>query len=157
MIAWKETYDGDQKARELADRHYSRKTVGARLFCGPGEKLILITADKKAVFVWRKCRYRMDGQTGVECTMFRNEGGKLSSSLIIEACKWAWMRWPGERLFTYVRDAAVKSSNPGFCFLSAGWSKCGRNKFGKLTILENLNYSEELPVFIQPRQQLLFG
>lgn len=156
MPIWLLSYDGNPAARQLADRHYSRKTKGAILFCGPGEKMVLMTADKKAVFVWRKCNYRLDTQTGVECTMFRNEGQELSSELIKEACKWAWMRWPGQRLFTYVKDSAIKSTNPGYCFKKAGWSKCGRNKFGKLTILENVNYSSELPILIQPQQLALF-
>lgn len=145
MPIWCLSYDGNPYARILADRHYSRKTKGAKLFCGPGEKMVLMTADKKAVFVWRKCKYRLDKQQGIECTMFRNEGQELSSELIREACKWAWMRWPRQRLFTYVKDSAIKSTNPGYCFLKADWNKCGRNKFGQLTILENTNYSSDLP------------
>ena len=135
-MIWIKTKDGDPDCRELADRHYSRKTKGAKLFCGPGEKLVLKTADKKAVFVWRYAKYRKDGQEGIECTMFRNEGDMLSSVMIQEACDWAWQKWPNARLFTYIKDGAIKSSNPGCCYKKAGWVKCGRNKSGKLSILE---------------------
>lgn len=138
-VGWIETKDGDSFARQLADRHYSRKTRGARLFVGPGEKLVMVTPDYKALFVWRISRIRKDGQTGVECTIFRNESNLLSSELIKEAVKVALERWPDEkRFFTYVKDSAVKSVNPGYCFKKAGWKYCGRNKTGKLTILELL-------------------
>ena len=36
----------------------------------------------------------------------------------------AWERWPGERLFTYVDPNKVRSFNPGYCFLRAGWDRC---------------------------------
>jgi hypothetical protein len=72
----------------------------------------------------------------VNCAIFRNEGQRLSSDLILAAEEMAWRRWPGERLFTYVWDAKVKSVNPGYCFKMAGWTSCGRNKDGRLTILE---------------------
>lgn len=135
---WMITRDADPDARRLADNHYSRKTKGAPLFCGPGEKLVLISPDKKALFVWRKNRYRQDGQEGVECTLFRNEGAHISSELIREAVKLARRKWPGERLFTYVWPSALKSTNPGFCFLRAGWRVVGWNsgKRHKLLLLE---------------------
>ncbi len=136
---WIKTRDGDPKARELADRHYSRKKKGAALFCGPGQKLVLVTPDYRALFVWRKAIYRKDNQVGVECTLFRNEGDILSSQLIKEAEEFAKQKWPGERFFTYVWGKKVKSSNPGYCFVKAGWRKCGKNKDGRLTIFEKVN------------------
>jgi hypothetical protein len=157
MAIWLEIWDGHPIARQIADRHYSRKTKGACQFVGPGEKLVLITPDQTALFVWRKAKYRLDNQEGVECTLFRNEGDQLSSELIREACRWAWRKWPGERLFTYVKDAAIRSTNPGYCFQMAGWRKCGRNKFGQLTIMENTEYSDEKPIDLGPKQAALFG
>ena len=68
--------------------------------------------------------------------MFRNEGPILSSTLILEAEQLAWRRWPGTRIYTYVCDPKVNSTNPGYCFLRAGWRRCGRNKHARLTILE---------------------
>jgi hypothetical protein len=79
---------------------------------------------------------RLDNQTGVNCAVFRNEGAGLSSDLIREADELAWQRWPGERHFTYVWDEKVRSRNPGYCFLKAGWQRVGRNKDGRLTLLE---------------------
>jgi hypothetical protein len=105
------------------------------LFVGPGEKMLLMTTDGRALFVWRKF-ISGDGQQGVNCAVFRNESDVLSSELILEAEQLAWNRWPGERLYTYVNAKAIQSSNPGFCFLKAGWKRCGITKVNKLVILE---------------------
>jgi hypothetical protein len=104
------------------------------LFCGPGEKMVLLTENKDALFVWRKFIDR-SGQKGVNCAVFRNEGKILSSKLIIESVKIAQQKWPGERLYTYVNAKKIRSTNPGYCFLVAGWKKCGITKKG-LIILE---------------------
>ncbi len=135
---WMITKDGDPAARELADKHYSRKTPGAPLFCGPGDRLILVTPDYRALFIWRRERFRRDGQQGVNCAIFRNESHVLSSELIKDAVQIAWRRWPGERLFTFIRANAIRSNNPGCCFKKAGWRTCGRSHVHGLVILELL-------------------
>jgi len=43
---------------------------------------------------------------------------------------------PDERLYTFVNPRKIRSSNPGYCFLKAGWRKCGITKWQKLVILE---------------------
>lgn len=131
---WRYAIDGDHAGRELYRRHYSARQYRdgrrPRLFVGPGEKLVLVTHDGRALFVWR--RFNDDsGQQGVNCAVFRNEGHALrSSELIREADAVAWDRWPGERLYTYVDPGAIRSSNPGYCFKVAGWRWCGRTKGG---------------------------
>lgn len=99
--------------------------------------MVLLTELADALFVWRKF-ISDDGQTGVNCSVFRNESSALSSELILEAEQFAWQRWSGERLYTYVSPLAVKSANPGYCFLMAGWRKCGVTKAKKLLIFEKL-------------------
>ena len=139
MIHWLHCKDGDPRALALYLRHYSARHYKdgrrRRLFVGPGEKLVLLTVDCTALFVWRKF-LSMDNQVGVNCAVFRNEGPILSSTLITEACAIAWAKWPNERLYTYVNDSKIKSPNAGYCFKAAGWNTCGRNKTGKLSILE---------------------
>ncbi len=134
---WREAKDGDDRARGIFERHYSRKHYadGRRplLFVGPGEKMVLLTAGCDALFVWRKF-LSGDGQRGVNCAVFRNEGPLLSSFLIEEACQLAWGRWPGERLYTYVNPRKVRSSNPGYCFLMARFKRAGVTKWNKLLI-----------------------
>jgi hypothetical protein len=43
--------------------------------------------------------------------------------------------WVGARHYTKVNPKAVRSRNPGFCFMAAGWRRCGMTK-GGLIILE---------------------
>lgn len=139
LSTWIPILDGDDSARELFDRHYSRYFYAdgrqPRLFCGPGFKLVLSTPCRRAMFVWRKFR-SMDDQTGINCAVFRNEGAGLSSELIRAADIIADRRWPGERHYTYVNAAKVASPNAGYCFLMAGWRRCGLTKRRGLIILE---------------------
>lgn len=142
---WLPVKDGDPRAAALYRRHYScyqykdnrRNQHGYRnrfLFLGPGEKIVLMTVNCDALFAWRKFIDK-SGQEGVNCAVFRNESPILSSVLILEAEQHAWARWPGQRLYTYVNAGAIKSSNPGWCYQMAGWTKCGITK-GGLVILE---------------------
>lgn len=141
--AWYGVKDGDAGIRDMKNRHYSRRVYrdGRRivLSCGPGEKMLLKTPDGLAAFIWLKFK-DASGQTGISCAMFRNEGSALSSDLIREACALAWGRWPGERLYTYVNPRRIKSTNPGYCFIKAGWRACGKTK-GGLIVLECLPFS----------------
>lgn len=143
---WTQVKDGHPRLAELYRRHYScyqyadnRRAQGGyrnrNLVMGPGEKMCLMTPDWNAAFGWRKF-IDDSGQQGINCAFFRNESDALSSYLILEAEKLAWYRWPNERLYTYVNAAAVKSSNPGYCYLKAGWRKCGFTKSRHLIILE---------------------
>ena len=122
---WRRALDGDPEGLAIYGRHYSARTYrdGRRrkLFVGPGEKLVLVSFDGLALFVWRS--FRDDsGEEGINCAVFRNEGAGRSSDLIREAAAIAWSRWPGERLYTYVDASKIASTNPGYCFLAAGWS-----------------------------------
>jgi hypothetical protein len=137
---WIPVKDGDARARGIFSRHYSRHHYkdGRKpmLFVGPGEKLVLLNQDCTALFVWRK--FIEQGETkpkGVNCAVFRNEGKELSSELIKAADEIAWQRWPQERLYTYINPKQIKSTHAGFCFLMAGWNKCGVSK-GGLIVLE---------------------
>ena len=141
---WFRVTKTDPRAVGLYRRHYSamkNHKTSAQLrragIAGSGESITLMTPDGLALFGWRHDIVpRKDGQIGVNCTIFRNEGPILSSALIQEADDLCWQRWPGQRLFTYVGDSQIRSTNPGFCFQQAGWAKCGRNGDGRLSILE---------------------
>lgn len=139
---WTEVYDGNPTAFSLFRRHYSfgrsaRVPETETRIAGPGEKMLLLTADARALFVWRKFISK-DGQQGVNCAAFRNESRILSSTLILEAMSLAWERWPGERFYTYVNPRKVRSTNPGYCFQRAGWRRCGITKTRRLLVLEVL-------------------
>jgi hypothetical protein len=133
---WVASTSGDRLGFAMARRHYSadkNKHPKQRQFVGPGEKMVLVGWMCQAVFAWCKS-IRDDGQTGVNCTIFRNESQHRSSDMILEAMELAWERWPGERLFTFVNPKAVASCNPGYCFLMAGWKRCGKSKKGLVVL-----------------------
>lgn len=136
---WVRTLDGDLDGLALYRRHYSRRPYkdgrDPALFVGPGDKLVLIAPDLSALFVWRKFKDdAIPPQTGVNCAVFRNEGARLSSGLILAAEPYAYDRWPREnRLYTYVNAKRVRAKrDPGRCFLRAGWRRCGTTKGGLL-------------------------
>lgn len=140
-VTWIEVHDANDTGRALFHRHYSYAPYrdGRRplKFVGPGENMVLLTVDAKALFVWRKF-ISAANQHGINCSIFRNEGPRRSSDLIREADQLAWERWPGERHYTYVNPRKVRSTNPGCCFLKAGWRKCGITQKRKYLILEIL-------------------
>lgn len=141
---WIQIKDADNSAREIFDRHYSRYHYAdgrkPAKFIGPGQYMLLITQDARAIFAWRKF-ISADGQEGINCAIFRNEGtdSGISSVLIRDAMRLAWQRWPRERLFTYVNPRGIKHKrDPGRCFIKAGWRHCGITKARKLLIFECL-------------------
>ena len=85
---WVPVKDGNDTGRDIFDQHYSRYHYAdgrkPLLYVGPGQKMVLITPDALALFVWRKF-ISMDHQEGVNCAVFRNEGAGLSSDLIKSA------------------------------------------------------------------------
>ncbi len=124
---------------ELANRHYSRKRP-ANAVGSPARSLVLRDFAGTVAFVWTWPRdgYRRDGQTGANCEMFRNESGWRSSDLIIAAEAWVRHAWPGVgRCFTYVDATRVRSPNPGYCFLRAGWHRVGRSRSGKILLTKD--------------------
>ena len=145
---WYLTKDGDASCLALYERHYSayqyKDGRKRKLFTGPGEKIVLRTADGDAMFVWRKF-IDASGQQGINCAVFRNESPHLSSDLIRQADAIAYFYWPGERHYTFVNAGSVRSKNPGFCFLRAGWRRCGMTKGGLLIF-------EHLPSFMDRRK-----
>jgi len=148
---WLPAKDGDPRVYELMKRHYTfrpyadgrrqnQSNRNRKLIVGPGEKMVLLTVDCDALFVWRKFIDK-GGQIGVNCAVFHNEGELLSSTLIQEAEELAWQRWPGERLYTYINANKIRSVNPGYCFKAAGWRMFGKTANG-LVILEKLSKGE---------------
>jgi hypothetical protein len=130
---WIVGQDAEPELREMHCLHYSKYHYKdgrtPQKFVGPGEYIVLTTPTRTALFVWRK--FRDDsGQWGINCSIFRNQSGIRSSDLIGEADAIADFCWPGARHYTYVRASAVKSRNPGWCFICAGWHRVGTTKSG---------------------------
>lgn len=132
---WYLTKDGDWTLLALHSRHYSyRKSRTSRTMAqmvGPGESIVLRTRKGDAGFVWR--RFIDDSEErGVNCAFFRNESSHQASELIRQADAIADFAWPCARHYTYVDPKAVRSTNPGYCFIAAGWKRTRRlTKSGK--------------------------
>lgn len=137
---WIRIRDGNETAMTIFLRHYTaRQQRKIRQFIGPGEKMPLLTPDASALFCWRKF-INDDGQQGVNCAVFRNEGTAVASGLILGAELEAQARWPRERFYTYVDPVEVKPTMfrgfPvwGWCFYKAGWKFHGVSKSGKIIL-----------------------
>ena len=145
IVRWLISDKGDPVARRLVDGitvngapHYSRQTPGAKQWTRNGQNLVFVTANGLAVW----CTFRPtpgkatrpDGLDAWECTMFRNEGGGLSSELIQEAHLLSLALWgatPRDGLITFIRPDRVRSRNPGYCYKRAGWAVNGAARDGK--------------------------
>lgn len=134
-------------ARALADRHYSRQTVGAHDFMPPGRTLVLLTVCGRAVW---GCVENLDPAGGLRwrCTIFRNEGAGLSSMLIAEATQETMRAWqghlPNTRLSTEVDPLRTRHKrDPGRCFRRAGWTVRGLRR--SLLILDAPGEVERVP------------
>lgn len=126
--------------------HYSRRTPGSKTFTGVGREIVLVTSCGRAVWACVYQQTPMARGTGASRgragdtdrkarhiwrnMMFRNCGAGQSSDLIREATERTYEEWekrygslPAERLRTEVDTRAVRSTNPGFCYLQAGWIK----------------------------------
>lgn len=144
MSRWIEIDKGDPRGRALADRHYTRVSVGHPMWTRPGYSQCLYTEQRNgraAVLVWWRPKWesgikgteRKDGLRCIKCTIFRNETRFLSSQLITEAlsCLAAWQHandtaFP-DGVVTGVNsgqttNGRAATSLPGECFRRAGFT-----------------------------------
>lgn len=130
----------DFEMSQLADRHYSRRTKGARQFCYSGRKLVLRNCEGTVLWVWMypDPTMRMDAQTGYNCSIFRNESQRKSSEIILEAEGFAVTKWGPGRAYTFIDSSKIRSSNPGCCYKKAGWKFEGMTKGGKHILVKQL-------------------
>lgn len=107
----------------LAREHYSRQHPDSLKIGPPGRHLVLVTPCQRAVWDSHWTDFPDDGLRAWRCSMFRNEGAGLSSDLILSAMAFTVERWghAPDGWVTWVDPAEVQSSNPGYCFLRAGW------------------------------------
>lgn len=130
---WLGVRKSNAQARALADRHYSRQTIGADDFMPPGKVLVLVTPCGRAV--WGAIE-NLDpvGELRWRVSIFRNEGAGRSSDLIrsaTETTRRFWVRRygspPPAPLRTEIDPLLVRRKrDPGRCFLRAGWRVVGR-------------------------------
>ena len=148
-LLWRLSHRFDPAAVAIADRHYSRQKPGTPQFMPPGRCLVLLadTADGRALWgsSWPLAKYTQHAWAGAWiCSLFRNEGAALSSEMIrqaVAATRAHFGEPPQLGIVTFVQPAAIRSTNPGYCFLKAGWRRVGKTKGG-------------LPVLQQPPHEM---
>lgn len=112
------------------------------MFCRPGYNMVLLahTNVGRAVWVWFRPKWesgivgteRKDKLRAIECTLFRNESGILSSVLVTQAAA-ALLTWDHARDVEW-EDGMITGINsnktsrrrskhelPGRCYRAAGW------------------------------------
>jgi len=164
-VKWWLSHRCDPKARELADRHYSRQSIGAVGFVPPGRCLVLVTKPTDAYWVTSYpyadfVRHEWAG--AFMCSAYRNEGGsQLSSEAIRYAVACTLWRWqaPPLGMVTFVDPSKVAGfmrRTPagavlewGYSFQKAGFRYCGWTKGGLFALRLA---PEDMPEPMAPRQ-----
>lgn len=151
-MIWRVSHRADDKARQIADRHYNRQSIGAANFVAPGRCLVLYAPKALWVTSWPFAEYVKHDWAGAwVCSCFRNEGVGLSSDLIrqaVAATRWVWPNIPDLGMITFVDRSKTKpKKDPGYCYQKAGWKRVGKTK-GGLVALQLL--PEAMPEPMQP-------
>lgn len=140
-MRWMLSYRADPRARDIADRHYNRQKVGAPQFVPPGRCVVLLTPDANALWVtsWPFAEYVKHRWAGAWVnSLFRREGGDLSSALIrdaVSATRWAYGDPPSLGMVTFIDRSATKSKkDPGYCYLKAGFEPDGETEAGLIAV-----------------------
>lgn len=116
---WHLSHRADSRGAVLADRHYSRKTIGHPQFVPPGRCIVLLTSPATALWVssWPYAQYVRHAWPGAWiCSLFRNESPYLSSELITQAVavtRWIWGQPPSLGMVTFVDTTKVRKSGIG--------------------------------------------
>lgn len=139
---WRMSDRADPALAALADRHYPRQRHGSRKFIAPGHSLALITADKTTGWVSRWPKYAQHAWPGAwENPLFRKEGGGLASEMILHAVAHTRYRWPSVPalgMITFIDPDALPGTNPGYCYLMAGFRRVGWTTERKRLVLQLL-------------------
>lgn len=138
-MRWKISNRADPAAVKIADRHYNRQKPGTKQFVPPGRCKVFITFDHMAVWVtsWPFAQYVKHAWPGAWVnSLFRNEGSTLSSELILDAIAATCYFWkaPTNGIITFVNPTKIKSTNPGYCYLQAGFKRVGETKGGLIAL-----------------------
>lgn len=158
-MRWRVSHRFDPIGARIADRHYSRQTIGSPQFVGSGSDVVLLApseGEARALWVtkWQKfVRTEWWLHTWV-CSLFRNEGAGLSSELITEAVaatRSAWGEPPENGFTTFVSAEKTRHKrDPGRCFRKAGWRVVGATG-GGLVVLRL--FVEDFPAAEAPSGQ----
>ena len=128
----------------LVRGHYSRRKPDSPQFMPPGETIVLVNAEKTAVWGWWRPHpdsglVAMNKRDGWTCSVFSYHPldvtrPLLASELVLDAERALQALDYGgltagpcgpDGMMTYVWRSKVRSPNPGYCYKVAGWTKIG--------------------------------
>jgi hypothetical protein len=146
---WHDSHRADKEALPLADRHYNRQKIGSPQFVPPGRCIVLLSEDKKALWVtsWPIAQYVKHQWAGAWInSLFRNEGTERSSDLILAAIRKTREKWepPPLGIVSFVDPRHVPGVMMrgvriyGFCYWKAGFNCVGMTKKDKLWVWQML-------------------
>lgn len=127
-MRWRLANKSDPTALRVASRHYNVQTPGRRQLMPPGRTLVLVTTCGRAVWGTsaQDPAFVDHAWPGAfVCSIFRNEGAGRSSELITEAVAAVRHAWgcPAAGMISFVDEAKIRSTNPGYCFRMAGFER----------------------------------
>jgi hypothetical protein len=150
---WQRVPKGDVRCRRLADRHYTRQTIGHPQWTRPGFTFVLYASDAcgEAVWCWWRPKWeagveRADKLRCIECTIFRRERLTVIASDLVRAAVAALETEQAARdlkldaageirdgLITGIATEATargrsRRSHPGECYRRAGWTEIAHAK-----------------------------
>lgn len=154
---WELSWRYDPCLARMADRHYSRLTVGAPGFIGSGRPLVLRSLDRRAGWVsFCQPEPTHRWKTAWTNVFFRNEGATRGSRLIREAVaitRGIWGEPPPDGFVTFVDPAKVRPKrDPGHVYVMAGWRRVGDTTRGLLVFQLP---PERFPAPIRPYERQL--
>ncbi len=161
-MIWRLSDRFDPAALPLADRHYNRQKPGTPQFMPPGRCLVLLVPGL-AVWgtSWPQAEFTHHEWPGAWInSLFRNEGGGLSSELIraaVAATRWRYGEPPPLGMITFVDAAAIRSTNPGSCYKHAGFRHVGTTKTRHRMAFQMLPTDMPEPEAPRVAQGLLFA
>jgi len=138
-MSWTKTDRAGKEARQIADRHYNRQSIGAAQFVPPGRCLVLDQPKALWITSWPLAEFVKHAWPGAwMCSAFRNEGAGLSSDLIRQAvaATRAVMGEPPELgMVTFVDPKKTRHKrDPGRCFIKAGFKRVGMTEGGLIAL-----------------------
>ncbi len=151
-MIWELSHRADPFSRDIADRHYSRQTIGATGFMPTGSCLVLkaLTATGRAYWgtsfpIATYVKHRWAGAW--ICSAFRNEGAGVASEMIREAVaatRFHYGEPPDLGMVTFVDRNKVEPTIVrgekvwGWVFRKAGFVEVGETVSNKLLALQLL-------------------
>ncbi len=171
---WQLSHRADAEVVPIADRHYNRQKIGSPQFVPPGRCLVFKIGTRAQLFnrytggafwitSWPYAEYVKHAWAGAwVCSAFRNEGAGLSSDLILEAIALTRSVWepPELGMITFINAVKTtrgrsRTSQPGKCFLDAGFQPVGQTK-GGLAAVQLLPAAMPKPMELPNDQTSLF-